>query len=129
MFVNQNFGCGSSREHAPQSLMRWGIKAIIGESFAEIFYGNCTSLGIPCITLGQENIQKIMKLNQENPNMPWKLDLEQQLLQNDQIEIPVTINPNSQQQFLSGKWNPLTELTENMSKVHETAKNIPYFTH
>ena len=125
LFVNQNFGCGSSREHAPQSLMRWGIQAIIGESFAEIFYANCISLGIPCVVLNKANINKIMKANQQDPNAQWTLDIENQKFSGP-IELSVEINPNSQEQFITGKWNPLVELLDNLTLVRETAKKIPY---
>ena len=80
LFVNQNFGCGSSREHAPQSLMRWGVRAIVGESFAEIFAGNCTMLGIPTATVSQAEMQKLQALVKEKPQTKFLLDLEKKSL-------------------------------------------------
>ena len=77
LVVNDNFGCGSSREHAPQALMRWGIRLIIGESFAEIFFGNCLALGIPCMTASKQAITKLQNLVSENSNQIWDFNLEQ----------------------------------------------------
>ena len=79
LIVNSNFGCGSSREHAPQALMRWGIRAIIGESFAEIFYSNCLAIGIPCFTLPKELIKKIQKDINQN-NFLLEIDIDKSIL-------------------------------------------------
>jgi 3-isopropylmalate/(R)-2-methylmalate dehydratase small subunit len=125
LFVNKNFGCGSSREHAPQSLMRWGIQAVVGESFAEIFYGNCVSLGIPCVTLSEAEIEKAMAANEAEPDKEWTLDIEEESL-NGPISIPVSINGGSKQQFLNGTWNPMDGLLAEMDKVQEVAKMLPY---
>ena len=75
LVVNGNFGCGSSREHAPQALMRWGIRAVVGVSFAEIFFGNCLALGIPCVTAVPDEIQAIQATIQADPSLSWTLDL------------------------------------------------------
>ena len=75
LVVNGNFGCGSSREHAPQALMRWGIRAVVGVSFAEIFFGNCLALGIPCVTATPEEIQRLQQLVMGAPQQSWQLDL------------------------------------------------------
>src|SRR5579864_6812983 len=80
LIVGRNFGCGSSREHAPQALMRWGIRAIVGESFAEIFAGNCTMLGIPTATVTHEEMKQLMKLAKEKPQTKYLVDLEKKTL-------------------------------------------------
>src|SRR5690606_6612487 len=76
LFMNKNFGCGSSREHAPQSIMRWGIEGIVGESFAEIFFGNCVSLGIPCAVADEASLAKIHAATEADPTAEWTLDVE-----------------------------------------------------
>ena len=82
LVVNDNFGCGSSREHAPQALMRWGIRLIIGESFAEIFFGNCLALGIPCMTATKQEITKLQNLVNQNSNQIWDFNLKELSISN-----------------------------------------------
>lgn len=125
LFVNKNFGCGSSREHAPQSLQRWGIKAIVGESFAEIFYGNCVSLGIPCVTVSEKVIDTLQAEVEKNPSSVWKLDLNKLVLEGS-TSTPVDMKPSVRHQFLDGGWNPMAELLQNEQKIKELANSLPY---
>ena len=125
LLVNQNFGCGSSREHAPQSLMRWGIKAIVGVSFAEIFYNNCVSLGIPCVTVSDDTIANLMQANGQKPTQEWVLDLPTETLKHSET-VSININTNSKSQFLEGKWNPLKELLSNQDGIKRVAESLPY---
>ena len=125
LFVNKNFGCGSSREHAPQALMRWGIKAIVGESFAEIFFGNCVSLGIPCLTADEAAMGRLMAAAELNPKAEWSVDIE-----SGKIAGPVSetaaLPPGPKSQFLSGRWNSLNELLLDNAGVEKVAAGLPY---
>ena len=94
LIVNSNFGCGSSREHAPQALMRWGIRAIIGESFADIFYSNCIAIGIPCFTLSKELIQKIQK-NKDDEFLFLEIDLKKSLAKSKDLNFNLDIKESS----------------------------------
>ncbi len=125
LFVNKNFGCGSSREHAPQALMRWGIKAIVGESFAEIFYGNCVSLGIPCVTVTEESIDKLVAALSQNPAANWEVDLITSTVKgpiSEPCEIPLGVKT----QFLTGRWNALNELLLAQNEIELVAQGLPY---
>ncbi len=125
LFANKNFGCGSSREHAPQSLMRWGIAGIVGESFAEIFFGNCVSLGIPCATVDEASIAKVQAAAEKDPSAEWTLDVEKSELRGP-VTVPVTFPAGPRRQFLTGKWNPMSELLANLPKVEKVAAELPY---
>ena len=125
LFVNKNFGCGSSREHAPQSIMRWGIEAIVGESFAEIFFGNCVSLGIPCVTVDEAAIEKILAAAEADPSASWTLDL-QALELRGPVTVPVAMADGPRSQFLSGQWNPMSELLSHLPEVEQVADGLPY---
>ncbi len=125
LFVNKNFGCGSSREHAPQALMRWGIQAIIGESFAEIFFGNCVSLGIPCLTASEESMGRLMAKAESSPKSEWNVDLTAGRI-NGPVEESVFLPPGPKSQFLSGRWNSLNELLTNLKTIDTVAANLPY---
>lgn len=129
LLVNKNFGCGSSREHAPQSLSRWGIKAIIGESFSEIFFGNNISMGIPCVHATEENIEKLISANEADPASTFTLDLETLTASNGSVTVPVTLAEGPREQFLQGSWDVTAELLSNGDLIKETAANLPYFGH
>ena len=127
LLVNQNFGCGSSREHAPQSLMRWGIQAIVGESFAEIFAGNCTMLGIPTATVSQADILKLQSLAQEKPRTLFTVDLEKKAVFADGKEIvKFEIHESKRNALVNGTWDSTGLLLANASKTAEVAKHLPY---
>jgi 3-isopropylmalate/(R)-2-methylmalate dehydratase small subunit len=127
LFVNQNFGCGSSREHAPQSLMRWGVRAIIGESFAEIFAGNCTMLGIPTATVSQADMRKLQALAKEKPQTQFKLDLDKKVLLSEGKEhLKFEIHDSKRNALVNGTWDSTGLLLANAGKTAQVAKNLPY---
>ncbi len=123
LIVNSNFGCGSSREHAPQALLRWGIRAIIGESFAEIFYSNCIAIGIPCFTLPKKIIKKI----QENKNNSfYEIDIKNSTLKSKFLNLDLKIKNSSKNMFLSGEWDATATLLENSILIEEKINDLPY---
>ena len=125
LFVNKNFGCGSSREHAPQALMRWGIKAVVGESFAEIFFGNCVSMGIPCVTVSETAAQNLLQAAEKNPSASWTLDLQAQEILGPETET-VSMPEGPRSQFHSGQWNPMNELLSHLAEVDQVGAALPY---
>ena len=127
LIVGRNFGCGSSREHAPQAIMRFGIKAIIGVSFAEIFAGNCTSIGIPVCTADERTIDELQKLVQDDPEVAFDLDLEAQTLSFGEKNISIDINPAVRTALLGGTWNTLDELLQNEAAIDEVHRRLPSF--
>jgi 3-isopropylmalate/(R)-2-methylmalate dehydratase small subunit len=126
LIVGSNFGCGSSREHAPQALMRFGIKAIIGESFAEIFAGNSLAIGLPLVTAPPDQIQRLMDLVEEEPRTEVQLDLEQQSLRVGDTTIPISMNETSRSALIEGHWDSTAVLAANLPKVREVAARLPY---
>ena len=125
LVVNSNFGCGSSREHAPQALLRWGIKVIIGESFAEIFYSNCLAIGIPCYTLSKELIKDIQNNKNQN-NFLFEIDVKESTLKSSSINLKLEIKRSSKKMFLSGEWDATSTLLENINLIAEKMKTLPY---
>ncbi|MBO8233157.1 3-isopropylmalate dehydratase small subunit [Prochlorococcus marinus XMU1419] len=125
LIVNSNFGCGSSREHAPQALMRWGIKAIIGESFAEIFYSNCIAIGIPCFTLPKNSIEDIQKYN-DNKSLLLEIDLKNLVAKSSDLKFNLEIKDSSKKMFLSGEWDATATLLKNASLVEKKFQDLPY---
>jgi 3-isopropylmalate/(R)-2-methylmalate dehydratase small subunit len=126
LFVNANFGCGSSREHAPQSLMRWGVRAVVGESFAEIFAGNCTMLGIPTVTVQPSEMAELQALVREKPGTPFTLDLEKGALEGGGKTWPVSIHPSKKSALVNGTWDSTGLLLANAGKTAAVAKGLPY---
>ncbi len=125
LIVNSNFGCGSSREHAPQALMRWGIKAIIGESFADIFYSNCIAIGIPCFTLPKESIKKIQKYL-DTKNLFLEIDLFESTAKAEELKFNLEIKETSKKMFLSGEWDATSKLLENKALIENKLNDLPY---
>ena len=125
LIVNSNFGCGSSREHAPQALMRWGIKAIIGESFADIFYSNCIAIGIPCFTLPKELIKKIQRYL-DIKNLFLEIDLFKSIAKSEEFKFNLEIKQTSKKMFLSGEWDATSKLLENKDLIENKLNDLPY---
>lgn len=130
LIVNKNFGCGSSREHAPQAIARWGrgIKVILGESFAEIFYGNCQSLGVPCPTLDAASTEKLMKLVEADPTLELKVDLTLRKIWAGSEVVSFQMPDGPRQAFLEGTWDPTFELLQGKPEIEATAARLPYIT-
>jgi len=126
LVVNDNFGCGSSREHAPQALMRWGIRLIVGESFAEIFFGNCLALGIPCLTASKEEITKLQNLVEKNHKQIWDFKLQELSITNQKENIKLNLEEGPFNMFLSGKWDATSQLLEEEELIKNTVRNLPY---
>jgi len=131
LVVNRNFGCGSSREHAPQALMRWGIRALIGESFAEIFFGNCLALGIPCLSASTAVVEAIQAAVAADPAAVLELDLEalEVVLESEVIgenRWSVHLDPGPQRMLLTGHWDGTGQLLAHHRELAETAARLPY---
>ena len=126
LVVNDNFGCGSSREHAPQALMRWGIRLIIGESFAEIFFGNCLALGIPCLTASKEKIVKLQNLVEKTNDQIWNFNLKNLSLSNQKETFKLNLDEGPYNMLYSGKWDATSQLLDEEEKINKTFNNLPY---
>lgn len=124
--VNKNFGCGSSREHAPQAIARWGIKAIVGESYADIFAGNCASIGVPAVTAAQRDVKALQDLIEAAPETPITLDLEGMKLTAGTLSFPVSMPDSHRSKFLAGAWDTMGALLANAEAARATASRIPY---
>jgi 3-isopropylmalate/(R)-2-methylmalate dehydratase small subunit len=129
LLVNKNFGCGSSREHAPQAISRWqkGIRAIVGESFAEIFFGNCVSLGVPCVVVDAASVESLQKTVTADPTVAVAVDLQDKVVSAGRVRVPLRIPEGVRQQFLDGRWDTTGELLANRAATIALAKKLPYF--
>ena len=126
LFVNKNFGCGSSREHAPQALRRWGIHAIVGESFAEIFASNCITLGIPAVTVSETDMQGIQELCLTQSQAQWSVDLGSSKLTCGESEIDIHMREHHRNTLMEGLWDSTTLLLENLDNVQNLYDSLPY---
>jgi 3-isopropylmalate/(R)-2-methylmalate dehydratase small subunit len=126
MVVNSNFGCGSSREHAPQALMRWGIDAIVGESFAEIFAGNCLALGIPTLEADHETINALQQFVDDNPDAEIEVDVAAEIVSYGGQEVGVSVDDAQRQALVEGIWDTTALMKANAGEIEKTAQSLPY---
>lgn len=122
----RNFGCGSSREHAPQSLMRWGVKGIVAESFAEIFFGNCTSLGIPAVCASRDDLRKLTAAIEADPSLDFTLDLNAMTVSFGSETVAVTMPESARSALISGQYDALAQLLARKDDIAATASRLPY---
>jgi 3-isopropylmalate/(R)-2-methylmalate dehydratase small subunit len=128
LVVGQNFGCGSSREHAPQALMRWGIRALVGGSVAEIFFGNCVIPGIPCLVASMADIEWLQKAIGREPQKVVTVDVERQEVRVGDRIIKATMPDGPRNQLVSGTWDSTAVLLEAGGAIEATARKLPYVT-
>jgi 3-isopropylmalate/(R)-2-methylmalate dehydratase small subunit len=127
LLVNKNFGCGSSREHAPQAITRWGVRVIIGESFAEIFLGNCVAIGVPCCKVSQDVIAALMNAIETDPSLAVRVSLADKSIAVAGKTYSFDMSDGMRQQFLTGRWDSTAELLEAADQVRARAKSLGYF--
>ena len=126
LVVNANFGCGSSREHAPQGLVRYGIKAIVGESYSEIFLGNSSVLGLPCFTADKASIEALQSLIERAPETVVDARVDTGVISAGSLTIQAQLPAGVRDAFLTDKWNPTSMLLANFEQVRNTASHVPY---
>ena len=126
LVVNANFGCGSSREHAPQALMRWGIDAVVGESFAEIFAGNCLALGIPTVTADHESIDALQAWIDDHPEGEITVDVVGETVEYDDAEIDADVDDAQHRALVDGVWDTTALMSANAEATRDVADSLPY---
>jgi 3-isopropylmalate/(R)-2-methylmalate dehydratase small subunit len=126
LVVNQNFGCGSSREHAPQAIRRRGFRAVVGESFSEIFFGNSVALGMPCVTAAAEDVRRLQDAVEAQPDLAVSVDLERQELRWAGGKMRVALPAAARESFLEGTWDGTALLLDRYEEVERTAARLPY---
>ena len=126
MLAESNFGCGSSREHAPQSIYRAGFRAIIAESFAEIFFGNSTGIGMPCVCASEQDIQSLATAVEENPQQVVVIDLHEMSVNYGESSFSVTMPDSAREALLSARWDTIGELLENAEAIEKRAEALLY---
>ena len=126
LIVNRNFGCGSSREHAPQALYRWGIRAVIGESFSEIFFGNAVMIGLPCVTASPDEVHELMERVEERPDSVIRIDLPADLCEHDGFTCAIRMPAHARDAFMTGAWDTTGLLLERYEEVDAVSARLPY---
>ncbi|MBR3925213.1 MAG: 3-isopropylmalate dehydratase small subunit [Akkermansia sp.] len=121
----ENFGCGSSREHAPQAIKRSGIKAVVAESFAEIFFGNSSGIGMPCVCATHEHLEKAITITTEQPDTEWTLDLAAMTLSCPAVTLPITMPAEPREALMQGRWDAVVELMNAPEAVAALAAKLP----
>jgi 3-isopropylmalate/(R)-2-methylmalate dehydratase small subunit len=128
LIVNSNFGCGSSREHAPQAILRRGIQAVLGESFAEIFFTNALTIGLPCVTASRDDIEKLMAIADASPEGEFSLDLAAGRASTTSVAVPIHLPAAARDAFVSGTWDATSLLLDTYDEVQRTKAKLPYLT-
>lgn len=126
LLSGRNFGCGSSREHAPQALYRHGFRAVIAESFAEIFFGNSITLGMPCLVMDGRDIRALAELIAEAPQSEINIDITAEQVGIADVTFPAMIPSHAQEALINGRWDAIADLLEGLNAVHATADRLPY---
>ena len=126
MVVGPNFGCGSSREHAPQSIRRSGFQAIVGVSYAEIFFGNSTGLGMPCVSLSNDDAAALADYVEANPTSELTVDLEEMKVTVDEKVFEMTMPEGAKEALVNAKWDPIQELLDQEEAIKSVADKLPY---
>ena len=126
LVAGRNFGCGSSREHAPQSLMRWGLKAIVAESYAEIFFGNCSSLGIAAVLASRDDLNTLAAAIEANPAQTLTVDLETLTVTAGDVSVQVQMPDSARDALVTGEWDYLGQLLSAADAVSAHARTVPY---
>ena len=126
LLVNANFGCGPSREHAPQAIRRYGVRAVVGESYSEIFFGNSVALGMPCVTADHSSLSALMQLVEADPAVQLAVDLETMRVSAGQRTFPIALPSTARESFLDGTWDATGLLLDRFEEVEAVAKRLPY---
>jgi 3-isopropylmalate/(R)-2-methylmalate dehydratase small subunit len=126
LVVNQNFGCGSSREHAPQAIRRKGFTAVVGESFSEIFFGNSVALGMPCVSADRADVDRLQQAIEEQPSTRINLDLDGMRLTCGDWQAAIQLPPAARESFLDGSWDATGLLLDRFEDVEATMARLPY---
>jgi len=126
LLTGANFGCGSSREHAPQAIRKFGLKALVAESYAEIFFGNSTNIGLPCVSASRENIQKLSAAVRSDPALEIAIDLVGGEIRAGGLAVPLDMRASARDSLVHGRWDPIGELLEGAEEVARTAAGLPY---
>jgi 3-isopropylmalate/(R)-2-methylmalate dehydratase small subunit len=126
LIAGRNFGCGSSREHAPQAIYRYGFRAIVAESFAEIFFGNSTTLGLPCVTVSRPDLVRIRQIVESEPKSEMTINLTKETIRLGRDEFPGSILSTARDALINGRWDPIAELLEARASVEERVAQMSY---
>jgi len=126
LFAQANFGCGSSREHAPQAITRWGIKAIVAESYAEIFFGNSLMIGLPCVIAARQDIEALIAKSETSPDTEFTLDIAARTVTGGGLSVSVTLPDETRAALLSGNWDATGMLLDRYEQVAQAAARLPY---
>ncbi len=126
LIAGRNFGCGSSREHAPQAIYRYGFRAVVAESFAEIFFGNSTTLGLPCVTVSRQDLVRIRHIVESEPKTVMTIDLLEETIRLGSDELLASIPPSARDALIHGRWDPIADLLEGLPSVERRVEQLPY---